>query len=308
MPTFTNRDSTREIKSNSLAEVQSTKTLPENERYTISEMARINGISRQTLIYYDKNGIFQPDLVGENGYRYYSPQSIPFLREICFLKSIGISLKDINSHVYNRDYDSAIDFLTDQKNEIDKQIDELKKKRATLSNRLSVYQKAGVYKDTVYKPCIEHFPERKICFFPWGTSEMNRTVLHLALMKAWTELERYGFYVENGWGAMLHSRNLASGNLIAEAGGYAYLPPDCEVDKDMEGIITIPEGEYACMCKYGMPYEIKYIYYLVDWIEKNGYEIIGDIYDECFLDQTFYDKDYEVDFCQIQIPVRKKNN
>ncbi|SHI80603.1 MerR family transcriptional regulator [Parasporobacterium paucivorans] len=308
MPAFTNRVSSRDSKSVNPEEPQNVKELPEKAKYTISEMARINGISRQTLIYYDKNRIFQPDLVGENGYRYYSPQSIPFLREICFLKSIGISLKDINSHVYTRNFDSAIDFLTVQKADLENEILDLRKKCASLTNRLNVYKKAGIYKDTALKPFIEHFPERKICFFPWNTTDMNRTVLHLALMQAWTELERYGLYVENGWGAMLHSRNLASGDLIREAGGYANLPLDCEVDEGMEGIITIPEGDFACMSKYGMPYEIKYIYYLVDWIEKNDYEIIGDIYDECFLDQTFYDKDYEVDFCQIQIPIRKKNS
>jgi hypothetical protein len=68
------------------------------ERYfSISEMASIHGVSRQTLIYYDKIELFQPVHIDENGYRFYAAEQIPFLREICFLKSIGIKLNDIKS-------------------------------------------------------------------------------------------------------------------------------------------------------------------------------------------------------------------
>ena len=64
--------------------------MAEHKLLTISEMAYIHGITRTTLIYYDKIGLFQPETVDENGYRYYSPTQIPMLREICFLRSIGI--------------------------------------------------------------------------------------------------------------------------------------------------------------------------------------------------------------------------
>ena len=53
---------------------------------TISEMSEIHNTTRQTLIYYDRIGLFKPIKVDENGYRYYSSNQIPFLREICFLK------------------------------------------------------------------------------------------------------------------------------------------------------------------------------------------------------------------------------
>lgn len=280
--------------------------LTKKKKLTISEMAKINGITRQRLIYYDKNGIFQPELINDKGYRFYSPQQIPYLREICFLKSIGIRLEDINVHIYKRNTDNAIDFLKYWQISLEDQIADLQRKCSSIKNRTSIYEKAAKYKDMVCKPTIEYFPERKICFFPWGEVEMSRTILHLTLMKAWIEMERYGLYVENGWGAMIYTKNLGNGNVLQGAGGYANLPSDIEIDQHIEGVVTVPGGEFACMCKYGMPYETKYIDQLVEWIEQNNYEIIGDIYDECFLDTTFYKEDYEVDFCQIQIPVRKK--
>ena len=43
------------------------------EKYTVSELAKLFGISAQTLRYYDKIGLFQPDDIDEtNNYRYYS--------------------------------------------------------------------------------------------------------------------------------------------------------------------------------------------------------------------------------------------
>ena len=45
--------------------------------YTISEMASIFGVSRQTLIYYDKIGLFAPAEVNEKGYRFIRLRRFP---------------------------------------------------------------------------------------------------------------------------------------------------------------------------------------------------------------------------------------
>ncbi len=45
--------------------------------YAISEMASLFNVSRQTLIYYDKIGLFKPAVVNEKGYRFYSPTADP---------------------------------------------------------------------------------------------------------------------------------------------------------------------------------------------------------------------------------------
>ena len=40
--------------------------------FTTGELAKLFRINKQTLIFYDKEGIFCPSYVAENGYRYYS--------------------------------------------------------------------------------------------------------------------------------------------------------------------------------------------------------------------------------------------
>jgi len=43
------------------------------ERYlSISQMAELHDVSRQTLIYYDKIGLFKPMHIDVNDYRFYN--------------------------------------------------------------------------------------------------------------------------------------------------------------------------------------------------------------------------------------------
>ena len=51
-------------------------------------------VSRQTLIYYDKIGLFKPAVVNEKGYRFYSPTQIPLIRLVCMLCDLGLELDE----------------------------------------------------------------------------------------------------------------------------------------------------------------------------------------------------------------------
>ena len=52
-------------------------------RFTTGEMAQLHGVSKQTLIFYDKAGVFSPALRDEsNGYRYYAPEKLEMLDHI----------------------------------------------------------------------------------------------------------------------------------------------------------------------------------------------------------------------------------
>lgn len=40
--------------------------------YTTGQFAKLNGVNKRTLHYYDEIGLFSPEFKGENGYRYYT--------------------------------------------------------------------------------------------------------------------------------------------------------------------------------------------------------------------------------------------
>lgn len=280
--------------------------LTPDDKITVSKMAEIHKISRQTLIFYDKINLFRPALVEENGYRYYSYTQIPYLREICFLKSVGVKLEDIKDHIENRSTDSAIELLQRQNDLLAEKIENLTKMQRSVTHRIELYKNAWKYEKNIYQPYVTTLPRRQVLFFPWGTDELSRQVLHLTLMKAWTLSEQYDSLPPSGWGAILRKDALDTEHPLSGAGAYVNFAGESVNASDAAHLITLEETECACMYKYGMPYEADSVYRLKQWIEHNGYEIAGDVVDECLLDTTFYDEEMDVDFCQLQIPVRRK--
>lgn len=268
---------------------------------SVSEMAKIHNISRQTLIYYDKIDLFKPTLVDENGYRLYSFNQIPYLREICYLKSVGIKLEYIKNHIENRNLNTSISLLRYHKEYIKEEIQRILVIKDSIINRLNAYEKIEDINQELYLPTIEYFPERKVVFIPYE-KELCKEELHITMMKAWNLLELNGIQPSNRFGTLILKDSLQKDNIFNGSGVYIILNNNIDNYK-IKSIITLPEGKYVCMYKYGMPYQTQFLHNLLDWISENGYMITGDIIDECILDTTFYKDNSDVDFCQLQIPI-----
>lgn len=64
--------------------------------YSIGKFSKLTGLSTKTLIWYDNIGLLKPDFVNEeNGYRYYTADSIKRLANIQFLQSLDFSINEI---------------------------------------------------------------------------------------------------------------------------------------------------------------------------------------------------------------------
>ena len=277
-----------------------------NRKLSISEMAQIHDITRQTLIYYDKIDLFKPAITEENGYRYYSTLQIPQLREICFLRAIGMPLDEIRKHNTSNSFDTAIDLLKAQNDKLQKEIDSLKKQQNKIKNRLKIYEHAPDYFDAEYKPFIRHLPERYVYYHPWNQEDLTRHGLHFALMRTWNQAEQMGFLPSNQYGSLIFLEDVRNGDPFAHAGCCSLIFPDEHDHPEKgEGYYVLPAADYACLQHFGMPYEPEYIKRLLTWIKDNDYTAFDNIYDKCVLDASFYeDSDNTMDFCELQIPIR----
>lgn len=63
--------------------------------YSIGEFATINHISARMLRHYDKIGLFKPQQVLANGYRYYSSEQLPAIALIKKYQTAGFTLAEI---------------------------------------------------------------------------------------------------------------------------------------------------------------------------------------------------------------------
>ncbi len=65
--------------------------------YTIGTFAMINKISARMLRHYDKIGLFKPQMVLPNGYRYYSSEQVPTISLIKKYQRCGFTLAEIST-------------------------------------------------------------------------------------------------------------------------------------------------------------------------------------------------------------------
>jgi DNA-binding transcriptional MerR regulator len=268
---------------------------------SISEMAKLHGLTRQTLIYYDEIDLFKPVRVDENGYRYYSNYQIPYLREICFLKSLGVGLKEIVAHFHGRCPKKEMTLLEKHKDGVLREIARLNKIREAIIQRVSIYEEA-VDADTMrmQEPFIRPIVVRQAIFKEY-VQPINKENLHLTLMSLWREVFKKEMAPSGGFGSIIKMASVLSGEPLTGAGSCIFLSP---WSTEHSNTVEIPSSHYACMYKYGMPYDMTYVNKLMDWMKQNGYELAGDIIDVCLLDTTFYKNPQSVDFCMLQAPVK----
>lgn len=74
-------------------------------KMSVSETAKMFGISVRTLHYYDEIGLLCPAEISESGYKFYDRQSITKLQQIMFFRELEFSLSDIKNILLSPDYD-----------------------------------------------------------------------------------------------------------------------------------------------------------------------------------------------------------
>ena len=284
----------------------------ERGMYAISEMASLFDVSRQTLIYYDKIGLFKPALVNDRGYRFYSPTQIPFMRLICMLRDLGIELDEIRRLLTSTDTTEMTDHLRARVAALDEQIAELSAERDAVRERLCFYDEAAFWREREGKPALKHFDIRYVVFEPYPTDrERGRAMLHPTLMRAIERMRALtGTSPMRGWGTMLMQSRFHAEDPVAGAGSFAVVPaaavpnlPQDPFELAEAGVEVLPAGTYLCLSRWGMPYEDAGIRDAVACMDEHGLKPLGNAFDFCYLDTTSYDHEHQEDFCCIQIPV-----
>lgn len=111
-----------------------------NKYLTTGEFAKLFGINKKTLFHYDEIGLFSPEKVTDNNYRYYSYKQIDLFYVIMQLKTLQVPLKDIKHYIKNRTPQMALEFFNKEKLEIDKNIQKLLKMKEFLDTKTSLIE------------------------------------------------------------------------------------------------------------------------------------------------------------------------
>lgn len=89
--------------------------------YTISQLAHSFGLSRSTLLYYDRIGLLRAPERTASGYRLYTQDEYRRLERICMFRSVGLSLGDVQKLLSGRTAPS-VEILEKRLQELEDQI------------------------------------------------------------------------------------------------------------------------------------------------------------------------------------------
>lgn len=111
--------------------------MKDSRYFTPAELAKLFGISKQLLLYYDKNDIFSPEFVDENGYRFYVLSQYFTLQIIISLRKLDVSLKEIKAYLKSKDINLLKKIYRNKQQEYKKQIEELLYLETTMQQKIS---------------------------------------------------------------------------------------------------------------------------------------------------------------------------
>ncbi|ABX41983.1 MerR family transcriptional regulator [Lachnoclostridium phytofermentans] len=270
-----------------------------NTKFTVGEIAKLSGLSKQTLIYYDKENVFKPKLVdSNNNYRYYTADQIEVLDSILILKEIGLSLKEIKDFMNHRNSDNAVALLKNQQKEIKQKIKQLSLIENRLDYKLRTLQEFDRDSERVQITTLE---KTEYLAIEPVTTPNGLLDVDLAIKRLLTKANNHNYPYYYQIGDMVSKENLLLGNYISFE--YAFLP--LQVAPEKGTYHKKVKGTYA-KCYHQGPYKnITDTYqFLIEYIKKEGYQIASPSYEYCILDSLTTKKSEEY-VTEIQIKIEK---
>lgn len=103
--------------------------------YSISQLANAFGISRSTLLYYDRIGVFCASKRTASGYRQYTEQDHEKLKRICLFRGAGLALAEVKG-MFSGDSNPSISILEKRLRDLNKEILELRTQQHLITRML----------------------------------------------------------------------------------------------------------------------------------------------------------------------------
>ena len=104
--------------------------------FTTGELARLTGLSKQLLIFYDKKNFFTATSRGSNGYRYYLLSKYFQLKILITLRKMDIPLEEIYQYLQHGSDEFFLSIYKRKLSEYQEQMKQLQKKSQILEKRI----------------------------------------------------------------------------------------------------------------------------------------------------------------------------
>lgn len=268
--------------------------------FTIGEIATLFNINKKTLRYYDEIDLFKPNYIDEkNSYRYYTTSQFEKLNTIIYLKNIGIPLNTIKSHLDNRSINNTLNLFEIQEDAIEQKIEELKLIQNKVESRISKIKDSIGY-EKINKIIETDIEERTIVVL--REEVKTNKDLEISIRKLENKANKKSSIFLGEVGVSISKERLKN-SLFEEYDSTFIFVENKDYNKEMIKILS--KGRYVCMRFNGL-HDDSDIYYekLLNYIEKNNYEILEDPIEITLIDSGLTTNASEF-VTEIQILVKK---
>lgn len=249
--------------------------------FSIGELSKYQHISKQTLIYYDRIGLFRPAYVDpDNGYRYYSANQIDYLDTILLMKKVGFSLAEIRDHMQNYDTRRSLQLLRRQLTAIEAQIRELQLIRSRLAHRCAQIEQAGTQRRKEGEVTVELAEAQSLLVHPVA-APFRLQEISIATKQCFAQAFEQDLPIFFQCGVVVPLERIQAGRCTEAS--QAFVP--IEGGGQLPNICRLPAGTCVTACHRGDYLSIGRTYEkILRFCRAQGLEILSDSYEFCIND------------------------
>lgn len=269
--------------------------------YTAGELAKLFNIPKQTLLYYDKMGLIQPEFITDNGYRYYTIKQYMILEIITNLRKLDIPINIIKDYLENRNLAYFEKLINDKQAECD----EIIKKHMSIKDNLELARaKIDKIKQTRFNDfSLEFHQKRKLYITPLNPDDTPRSRIDSYAEHNLFAYANHQFKERStGWG--MAPEDFFGGKFSRSL--YYYSPLAQEFDNEAEikaeNLKVRPGGLFLTLRCQGTFHNCKekMSERFIEFLQRNNLEVLGDVYVEPLKDHWM---STEADTYIIQVSV-----
>lgn len=274
------------------------------EKLTISEMAKLRGMTTEALRHYDRIDLFKPQYVDPySGYRYYSIFQYEILGTIKELRQIGMSTHEIKQYFDQRNFKKSLDILKTKHAELLSKVNELAELEGNIREKI-VYLGEVNRDDELHEVSFREIKSRKLMTLHEKINtnlELCYGVLRLESMLT----EKAPILASNRLGIIIEETDIRANRYEEPSVIFVVAKDRAKIQE--QHLKIIPGGLFACIRYNGelLRNRSESLKKLTNHLEETGYHMIGDALQIMQVDITITDNPNEIMF-EIQVPVEKK--
>lgn len=246
---------------------------------TTGEFAQLVNVTKHTLFYYDEIGVFSPEIVEDNGYRYYSVFQIEVFRIISMLRELGMPLKDIKKYIDMRSPNELINVLENQTSQLSIKIKKLQQMQLLLDTRINAtIEGKNAIPNLI---TIQNMPEETMLVTKLNDNTNDKKLAE-ALSEHFSLCYSQEIFVPPTMGEMLDVKEIMQENYFAYSHFYTRTL-NCTSPEHMH---IKAEGEYIVAYNTGGGSTPGETYKkILDYIDEHKLTVQSSFYEEALLDE-----------------------